>query len=51
MIVVQGKEGLKPKAPQVQLSLFFNSMFVIQKRFKTIADKVLQTTAALENIH
>ena len=44
MIVVQGKERLKTK-----VSLY--SMIFIQKRFKTIIDRVLRITVVLENIH
>ena len=33
------------------VTFFLFSMFVIQKRFKTIIDKVFKLTVALENIH
>ena len=49
MLMVQGKEGLKTKVFFGTVITF--SMFVIQKRFKTIIDKGLRITVALENIH
>ena len=51
MIVVQVKEELKIKIFRHSYHFFLYSMFVIQKIFKTVINKVLRITAALDNIH